>query len=123
MTKLAILTNHSKHIKIQLPDQDECDIDLVFPNGKIMSLQYRLESPSIDICMEEELSVTNWKGDDMEPADPLQEDAPHIRNAKQLVIDFPPEWLDEEDTKEEKVEQQRRDEKHGLYPQFDDPAN
>lgn len=85
-----------KTTSINLPADDNADIRLVFPNGQVMELQYRLEAPSIDVCLPEELAVTAWQGDDMEPARSAF-DAEHIRFAKQLVLDFPPQWLDEED--------------------------
>ena len=73
----------------------ETDIDIVLPNGQVIKLQYRLESPSIDVCLPTECRVTNWKGDDMEPAGPSQGGHKyHVRDAKQLVIDFPPKWVD-----------------------------
>lgn len=87
-------------VDIQLPNDAECDINLIFPNGKVMSLQYRLEAPSIDVCFEEKLHVTNWK-DNMEPADavswPEHGVQDHIRDAVQLVIDFPPDWLNDDE--------------------------
>lgn len=78
--------------RIELGDK-ETDIDVVLPCGKIIQLQYRLESPSIDICLPTECGVTNWIGDDMDPAPPVKTKS-HIRLAKQLVIDLNPEWID-----------------------------
>ncbi len=80
---------------INLPADESTDIRLVFPNGQVIELQYRLEAPSIDVCMPEELMVTAWQGDHMEPARSAF-DAEHVRFAKQLVLDFPPHWLDED---------------------------
>jgi len=82
-------------MEIQLPNY-EADIKLVLPNGEHITLQYRLEGPSIDVCMPWDTSVTNWKGDDMEDAPPLTEDKAHahIRMAKQLVIDLPEKTVD-----------------------------
>lgn len=71
---------------------EETDIDVVLPNGQIIQLQYRLEAPSIDVCLPEVTSVTNWIGDDMEPA-PLH-GKPHIHMAQQLVIDLNPKFID-----------------------------
>jgi len=73
----------------------ETDIDVVLPNGQVIELQYRLESPSIDVCLPTECRVTNWKGDDMEPAGTNgRGHKHHVRDAKQLVIDLPTEWVD-----------------------------
>lgn len=76
--------------RIELGHEDT-DIDLVLPNGQVIKLQYRLENPSIDICLPTECGVTNWKGNDMEPAKMIQH-CPHYRYAKQLVIDLASEW-------------------------------
>lgn len=78
---------------VNLPHDHECDIKLVFPNGTIATVQYRLEAPSIDLCFAKELSVSNWQGDDMEPADAFEPHL-HIRMAKQLAIIFDPNWLE-----------------------------
>lgn len=78
---------------VYLPPNQEMDVDLVFPNGKTMQLQYRLESPSIDVCLPTECDVTCWQGDDMEPAKASPEFDGHVRFAKQLVIDFDPDWV------------------------------
>ena len=82
------------HHTIDLGHQDT-DITLVLPNGQKIELQYRLLSPSIDVCLPEPTSVTNWTGDDMEPA-PLagRKRNPHIHKAQQLVININPEFVD-----------------------------
>lgn len=72
-------------------DSQETDIDIVFPGGQVMQIQYRLMSPSIDICLPTECRVTNWEGDDMQPANEVCR-APHVRLAKQIVIDLNPKW-------------------------------
>lgn len=72
----------------------EADIHLMLPGGQVIQLQYRLESPSIDICLPDECCVTNWQGDDMEPAVARSSINPHIRQAKQLVVDLNPDWID-----------------------------
>lgn len=72
---------------------EETNIDVVLPCGKIIQLQYRLESPSIDICLPVECGVTNWAGDDMQPSMPVGK-LSHVMWAKQLVIDLNPEWVD-----------------------------
>lgn len=75
--------------------QREADITLVLPNGQLIELQYRLLSPSIDICLPEPTSVTNWTGEDMEPA-PLAGlcTKPHVHKAQQLVIDINPKFVE-----------------------------
>jgi len=87
-----------KEITINLPQYQETDVILVLPNGQKIALQYRLEMPSIDVCLPENLYVTNWKGDDMEPA-PTLDDNPersHERLAKQLCIGLRPGHVDVE---------------------------
>ena len=78
--------------RIQL-GHEETDVDVVLPNGEIIQLQYRLETPSIDVCLPTECTVTNWEGDDMEAA-PTCHDTSHVHYAKQLVIDLDPNWVD-----------------------------
>lgn len=78
--------------KIEL-GHEETNVDIVLPGGQIIQLQYRLLSPSIDICLPIECGVTNWQGDDMEPAEQVGK-LPHVRSAKQLVIDLNPKWVD-----------------------------
>lgn len=81
---------------------EETDINIVLPQGQIIQLQYRLESPSIDVCLPEPTSVTNWIGDDMEPA-PLakRKTRSHVHEAQQLMIDINPKFVD---TPEELIE-------------------
>jgi len=83
------------HMHHKISVHDETDIDIILPNGQVIQLQYRLEAPSIDVCLPEPTSVTNWIGDDMEPA-PLA-GQPHVHLAQQLVIDINPEFVDEQD--------------------------
>ncbi len=73
---------------------EETDIDIVLPQGQVIQLQYRLEAPSLDVCLPEATSVTNWIGDDMKPA-PLngRERNSHVHKAQQLVIDINPEFV------------------------------
>ena len=84
-------------VVVNLPWDHECDIKLVFPNGISAVLQYRLESPSIDFCFVKEMRITNWQGDDMKPAKHVvgPHGGQHIRMARQLCIEFDPEWLEE----------------------------
>lgn len=83
--------------QICLTDED-ANINLVLPNGKLIQLQYRVEGQSIDVVLPTNLRVTNWIGDDMQPAPavhPLGTSHPidHCRTAKQLVIDLDPAML------------------------------
>lgn len=73
---------------------EETDIDLVLPGGQLIQLQYRLCSPSLEVCLPEPTSVTNW-GDDMEPSPPAgRGNEEHVRLASQVVIDLNPEWVE-----------------------------
>jgi hypothetical protein len=47
-------------LSLDLPTNDT-DISIRFPNGRTMALQWRVEYGSIDICLPENLGVTNWK--------------------------------------------------------------
>jgi hypothetical protein len=90
-TKEAGSGHYFSEVEIQLPKHD-ADVILVLPNGEKIQVQFRAcdEHPSIDICLPYDTSVTNWKGDDMEDAPPINgHDDPncqHIRVVKQLVI-------------------------------------
>jgi hypothetical protein len=93
-------------VTIELSDHD-ADITLVLPNGDKVQLQYRVEAPSIDVCLDTATSVTCWQGDDMDPAPKMaaNPDHPnakkldalyaqgHIRCANQVVIDLNPAIL------------------------------
>lgn len=73
-------------------DKRDTDIDIVLPGGQVVQLQFRVMSPSIDVCLPEECSVTNWEGDDMKPASPVGGKA-HVLLAKQLAINLNPTWV------------------------------
>jgi hypothetical protein len=81
-------------MSIQLPAHD-ADIELFLPNGQRISVQYRVESPSIDICLPFNTSVNNWKGTDLKDA-PAVHGQKHVRLAGQLCIDLPEQILDHE---------------------------
>ncbi len=82
-------------IGIKLPKNDT-DIKVTLPNGKYIVLQWRVENVTMDICLPENLSVTNWFGFDMEDAPPVH-NQDHVRLAGQLVIDFGEEYLSPQD--------------------------
>ena len=80
-----------------LPPEDT-DISLVLPNGQIIELQWRVESPCLDVCLPEATHpVTCWEGGDLEPAktDPRHPQMDHVRCCGQLAIAFGDEVLDE----------------------------
>ena len=88
---------------IELPKDQETDIVLVFPNKQQIVLQYRLESPSVDICLPQNLRITNWCDDNLTPAAPTQlfflkndrhRNQYHILDIRQACIDIPPNWVD-----------------------------
>lgn len=83
---------------VEVPNHD-CDINLHFPDGQIVSIQIRPSNAeadykgSLDFILPKNQGVTNWIGDDMEPA-PMVDDgvvsgAGHFRLAKQLVTEIP----------------------------------
>lgn len=72
--------------------QNDTDINLCFPNGKKVALQWRIENGSLDICLQENegINVITWEGIDMTPSKPLKgiKDG-HVRaNCGQLVLEF-----------------------------------
>jgi hypothetical protein len=90
----------SSDVDINLPTHDT-DVTLFLPNGTPIVIQWRVEGPSIDICLDTERPVNNWEGDDMKPAprDPHEGDYDHIRMAKQLCIPLPNAVLEPTDHK------------------------
>lgn len=84
----------SSEIKVHIPYHD-CDVILVFPNGKELAVQLRPSNAdvhyngSLDIILPEDTCVTCWKGDDMEAAPAAGSNIPHERIAKQLVLQLP----------------------------------
>lgn len=71
-------------IKIKLGNKAR-DVNLVLPSGKEILLQWRLEAPSLDICLPYVTSVTNMK----------KEMPGKSHKADQIVIDVNPEDLKE----------------------------
>jgi hypothetical protein len=83
----------SKDRTIKLPKED-ADIDVVFPNGKTIVLQWRVEGPSLDILLPETLSVHNWRGSEMKPAKRVRAGMEEVRQADQLCIPLLQEYAD-----------------------------
>ena len=81
-----------KTTKVKIPTHD-CDVELIFPSGNIITIQSRPSNAeleyngSLDIILPFDQYVTNWKGDDMEPA-PASRRA-HTRETKQIVMEIP----------------------------------
>lgn len=93
-------TSGYKHseVVVDLPKHDT-DVTLRLPNGQLMEVQFRVEQPSVDFVLPEDCAVTNWQGDDMEPAKALrgkpgQGSMAHVRLAKQLAIPLDPAVID-----------------------------
>ena len=92
----------SSDLAVQLPKHDT-DITVTFPGGQSVTLQWRVEGPSLDICLEQDETVICWKGDAMEPApvDPHHRTsvqgpsgkAQHVRKAAQLCLPLPADYL------------------------------
>lgn len=75
----------------------EKDIQIKFPNGQIIELQYRnYEIPCLDVIMPENVNVCVWKYDDMEaaPKANFKGSGQHQRTGKQIVLDINPIWLE-----------------------------
>jgi hypothetical protein len=78
--------------ELEMPAHDT-DVALIMPNGHRIIVQFRVESPSIDICLPENLPVSNWEGLDMKPAPKAFSGADHIRKVDQLCIGLPLKFL------------------------------
>ncbi len=93
-------------VNVQLPDHDT-DVVLFFPNGEKMIVQWRVEGPSLDICLDTDHTVINWKGESMEPAPrdpgfktkakPGTPASEHVRKAAQLCIPLPDDYAQEKE--------------------------
>lgn len=81
-------------VRVQLAPNDT-DVIVKFPNGKEVNLQFRVEGPSIDINLPENLYVYNWLGSDMKPAKKAPKSGQEVRMADQLCIPLMPDYLDE----------------------------
>ena len=72
-------------------DDVEQDITLIMPNGKKVLLQYRAYSdpdmPTIDICLDDPVYVTNYSDDEMTPAKYFGEGT--MENVVQLSFSLP----------------------------------
>lgn len=86
-------------VRVELPQDHEADVILVMPGGQEITLQYRLESPSIDICLPQPLLVTNWKDGDLTPAQ-TDKKHPNMLKVQQTCIDLPPDWVDKPQSKQ-----------------------
>ena len=92
----TVRKNHytTSDVSIDIPDHDT-DIHLKLPNGESITLQFRPEGNTVDICLPKNMQVHNWQGSDMKPA-PKQRGnkLEHIRNADQLCVQLPPHSYD-----------------------------
>ena len=74
--------------------ENDCDVVLRFRGGKEIIVQCRPSNAdvgyegSLDILLPENQVVTCWEGDEMQPAKDVR-GRPHIRIAKQLVLELP----------------------------------
>lgn len=88
-----------KEIVVQLPKHD-ADVVIEFPGGEQLTIQARPSNAdvdyngSLDIILPTDQAVTNWRGDDMEPAPEFHPEGQHpeTRYAKQLVTDLPGDY-------------------------------
>lgn len=75
---------------IQLADYD-ADLNIVFPGGQRAVLQWRVETPTLDLCFDRPVEVFN-EAEDMAPAPANQSRPEHHLGVVQLVIPLPPEY-------------------------------
>jgi len=85
-----------KEINVNVPKHD-CDVVITFPGGETLTVQLRPSNAdvnyngSLDIILPRDQWVTNWEGDDMQPAKGARRQA-CTRYAKQLVTDLPGDY-------------------------------
>jgi len=77
--------------EVQL-EANDTDVNIKLPNGQVISIQFRIESPSIDVILPFAGYVTNWI-DDMNPA---REGTDNTLIADQIVISLPPNVLEQD---------------------------
>lgn len=86
--------------RIKLPRHD-CDVILVFPGGKELTIQMRSSNAdvnyngSLDIILPENQLVTAWEGDDMKDSKAPNKRRQHQRIAKQFVAELPGDYHDD----------------------------
>lgn len=88
---------HEKHWwNIHMVDTD---ITLCFPSGKKVTLQWRVETGSMDVCLpDEEVNVITWKGFDMEPSVAHKDYSDgHVRHCGQLVLELGESYMKDEE--------------------------
>lgn len=88
----SVVRKISDEVTLQLPDHD-FDVRLRLPNGEEVEVQWRIENPSMDIILDENRTVVNYKGDELEPAPKVKNCPAYVRHAKQLTIGFSPDAL------------------------------
>ncbi len=76
---------------LALPSHD-ADLNIVFPGGQRAVLQWRVDTPSLDLCFDQPVDVFN-DAEDMRPADAGPRRAQCV-GVVQLVIPLRPEFRD-----------------------------
>ena len=75
---------------LKLPDHD-ADLDIVFPGGQRAMLQWRVDTPCLDLCFDRPVEVFN-ETYEMEPAPANQSRPEHHLSVVQLVMPLPREY-------------------------------
>lgn len=96
VNKLVNAGPHESHkyafseLGITMPDHD-ADITLDMPGGQHILLQFRIESPSIDIILPEPVVAQSWRDDELTPAEPTtrHKKGRHVLRVKQVCFDLP----------------------------------
>ena len=83
-----------KEQTIKLTNVDT-DVTLEFPGGQEVTVQWRVEGPSIDIILPENCAVNNWEGADMKMAKAIDLKFDHVRLADQLCIPLGEQYLND----------------------------
>ncbi len=74
-------------VDVHVKSEHDTDINLKLPDGNTISIQYRPESNTLDICLENSCLVHNW-GPGMSAAPKEKGAGSHVRKAEQICIDL-----------------------------------
>jgi len=86
--------------RIKLPKHD-CDVVLVFPGGKTLTVQMRPGNAdvnyngSLDVIYPDNSILTIWDGDDMKDSKAPDKKRQHERVGKQIVTELPGDYHDD----------------------------
>lgn len=88
ITKIEMKDSSYGECDIQLAKQD-FDINLYLPNRQRITLQFRTEYSSLDICLPEICESVNWIDDDLTPSTISDNERSNMLAVKQICINLP----------------------------------